>query len=67
MTIPDTFTTSELLLALAKVKPAPVSKFCFPCPRCNYERQSSQPSVALGLYTAEGLTKHLSECHGEPA
>lgn len=60
-------TETEMLQKIAQVKPSPVSRWCFPCPRCNYERQDSQPWVALGLYTAEGLTKHLAECHGEPA
>lgn len=63
--LPENPTAEDVVRELARVPKAPVSKFCFPCPRCSYERQSSQPWVAVGCYTAEGLKKHLFECHGE--
>lgn len=66
MSLPETFTMPELLLELARIKPAPVSRFAFPCPRCK-DDSPGQPPVAVGLYTAEGLTRHLFEVHGETA
>lgn len=60
-------TETEMLQKVAEVKPSPVSKWCWPCPRCHYERDSGQPWVALGLYTAEGLVEHLATHHGEVA
>ncbi len=63
MSLPERFTIEELMLELGRVKPSPVSKFAFPCPRCRYDN----PHVAMGLYTAEGLQQHLFEVHGEVA
>lgn len=67
MTTRARFTIDEVMQALARVEPAPVGMYAYPCARCHYERGSGQPWVALGLYTARGLVEHLAKVHGEAA
>ena len=40
----------------------PLARYAHPCPVC---RRESLPGTVEGLYTREGLVRHLHQVHGE--
>jgi hypothetical protein len=40
----------------------PLARYAHPCPVC---RRESLPGTVEGMYTREGLVRHLLETHGE--
>ena len=40
----------------------PLARYAHPCPVC---RRESLPGTVEGMYTREGLVRHLMDVHGE--
>lgn len=40
----------------------PLARYAHPCPVC---RRENHPGTVEGLYTREGLARHLLQVHGE--